>query len=133
MMTLVLVLGACVHAGQPPSTPTAASDAPPASGPPDSPAPGTTWEFIQQKYRAAPVYPQHARDLGIEGDCSVKILIARTGIPVSYEIAECPKELQQAAVDAAMASTFYPRATDAKPELVAFKYVYHFNLTPLTK
>ncbi len=125
---MILLLAACVHQGRTPSTPGLPAAVKVPSG--SAGSPGVIVEFLREKYRASPVYPEDARKRGEEGDCKIKILIDRSGVPVSFEVVACPKDFQQAAADAAMASSFYPREPDAMPELVAFIFAYHFNLSP---
>lgn len=93
----------------------------------------TPGDFIQVdnmpkiKTTSMPVYPEQARQSGLEGTVYLKVLVDQSGMPVKTEIIKSTNDIfNQPAIDAAMKFTFTPAIKDNKPVavwvVIPFKY-----------
>jgi TonB family protein len=67
--------------------------------------------------------------MNLEGDCKLRVYIDEKGKPFKTEIVACPKPFEQAAIDAANASSFYPMKVEGKATKASFVYNYKFKLS----
>ena len=67
--------------------------------------------------------------MNLEGDCKVRFFIDEKGKPYDVKIEACPKPFEQAAIDAGMASSFYPMKVEGKTVKTSFVYNYKFKLS----
>ena len=75
-----------------------------------------------------PKYPKQARKENISGDVQVRVVIDFSGNIISAEAVLCPKELYEAAVQAAQKAKFAPTLLDGKPVKVSGIIIYRFVL-----
>ena len=86
------------------------------------------WGSVQQKSSVQPLYPEAARGMNLDVQCSVMIQIDLEGIPACAEAVKCPEPFENAAIKAAMASRWYPSKDGGQAIPVKFQYVYNFKI-----
>jgi protein TonB len=63
---------------------------------------------VRARRQVAPVYPSAAKELGIEGSCSLRFQVDAKGRVSSVNVVSCPTAFQASALEAAQKWTFYP-------------------------
>ena len=63
---------------------------------------------VRARRQVAPVYPAAAKELGLEGSCSLRFQVDAKGRVSSVKVVSCPTAFQTAALTAAQKWTFYP-------------------------
>ncbi|MFT5587706.1 MAG: protein TonB [Cognaticolwellia sp.] len=63
---------------------------------------------VRARRQVAPVYPAAAKELGLEGSCSLRFQVDAKGRVSSVNVVSCPTAFQSAALTAAQKWTFYP-------------------------
>ncbi len=63
---------------------------------------------VRARRQVAPVYPAAAKELGLEGSCSLRFQVDAKGRVSTVKVVSCPTAFQSAALTAAQKWTFYP-------------------------
>ncbi len=63
---------------------------------------------VRARRQVAPVYPAAAKELGLEGSCSLRFQVDAKGKVSSVDVVSCPTAFQDAALEAAHKWSFYP-------------------------
>ena len=114
-------------ASEPTAAPAATEPAATATETPDPNAPPVVhWSEVVIKVRHQPVYPEAAKELGIEqAKCPVRFTIDEKGAPIAIDVSECPELFRASTEEAAWKWRFYPYKRDKVPQKVTF--VINFN------
>jgi periplasmic protein TonB len=77
-----------------------------------------------------PVYPQHERDLGIEGSVTVELLVDTVGNVAHADVLQLvgPESFSRAVLDAVRQFTFQPPVENGEPSTMWIKFVYTFHM-----
>ena len=112
---------------EPTAAPAATEPAATATETPDPNAPPVVhWSEVVIKVRHQPVYPEAAKELGIEqAKCPVRFTIDEKGAPIAIDVSECPELFRASTEEAAWKWRFYPYKRDKVPQKVTF--VINFN------
>ncbi|MED5371660.1 MAG: TonB family protein [Myxococcota bacterium] len=79
--------------------------------------------------QVAPQYPASARELGLEGDCSVRMFVDERGRVTQVRVERCPVAFQDAAVKAASQWRFRPyKDVDGTRKAATFVLTLRFTL-----
>jgi periplasmic protein TonB len=76
----------------------------------------------------APVYPQEARENGIQGTVVLHAIVGKDGHIEKLDVVSGPKELRQAAIDAVNQWTYKPNLLNGEPSEVDTTVIINFNL-----
>ena len=63
---------------------------------------------VRARRQVAPSYPPAARELGIEGSCSLRFQVDAKGRVSSVDVVSCPTAFRDSALEAAYKWSFYP-------------------------
>ena len=63
---------------------------------------------VRARRQVSPVYPAAARELGLEGSCSLRFQVDAKGRVSSVDVVSCPTAFQTSALEAAHKWSFYP-------------------------
>lgn len=81
-----------------------------------------------RRNEVAPVYPETARRAGIDGIVFVRALVDKDGKVSKAEVLKGPSELHQAALDAALKTTFTPAKQNDMPVACWVQMSFRFEL-----
>ena len=87
------------------------------------------WSQITAKRKVEPSYPKAARELGIEGDCNVRMFVDERGKVVDVKIETCPTPFHDAATEAAYKWSFYPMKVEGQKVSATFVLKLQFQLS----
>lgn len=83
---------------------------------------------LRFRKQVRPKTPEAALALGMEADCRLRLFIDERGLVQEVRVESCPAVYQDAAIDAARRSSFFPYRVDGVAEPAQFLLTYKFLL-----